>query len=58
MGTYTNEEIQSNINKLNTRIDQLKLQRTDITQNINHLKKQIEEWELLDTSQLKMFDEQ
>ena len=41
METYTNKEIQENIEKLTNRIDRLK--------------KQVVEWELLDLSQIKLF---
>jgi len=55
METYTNKEIQENIDKLTNRIDRLKSERTNIGQEINKLKKQVVEWELLDLSQIKLF---
>ena len=55
METYTNKEIQENIDKLTNRIDRLKCERTNISQEINKLKKQVIEWELLDLSQIKLF---
>lgn len=55
METYTNEEIQKNIEQLTGRIDRLKTERTNISQEINRLKKQVIEWELLDLSQTKLF---
>jgi prefoldin subunit 5 len=53
--TYTNKEIQENIDKLTNRIDRLKSERTNIDQEINKLKKQVVEWELLNLSQIKLF---
>ena len=55
METYTNKEIQENIEKLTNRIDRLKSERTNISQEINRLNKQVVEWELLDLSQIKLF---
>lgn len=55
METYTNKEIQENIDKLTNRIDRLKSERTNIDQEINKLKKQVVEWELLNLSQIKLF---
>ena len=52
---YTNEEIQSNISKLNSSINLKKKERTELSQHINALKKQVLEWEDLDKSQLKFF---
>ena len=53
--TYTQQEVESNINKLTTLSDSLKLERTALSQQINSIKKQIQEWEDLDKSQFKMF---
>lgn len=53
--TYTEKEIQHNINTLNKRVDDLKLSRTEISQEINQVKKQVVAWEELDDSQFKMF---
>lgn len=54
MNNYTNEEIQSNINKLTAKSDSLKLQRTAISKDINQIKKQIQYWQEMDLSQLKI----
>jgi len=54
--TYTQKEISFNIETLNNKRENLKLERTQINQQINSLKKQIEFWNSLDTSQYKMFD--
>jgi len=53
--SYTEKEIQHNIDTLNKRVDDLKLSRTDISQEINQVKKQVVAWEELDDSQFKMF---
>jgi|TARA_B100000809_G_scaffold225645_1_gene236755 prefoldin subunit 5 len=53
--TYTEKEIQHNIDTLNKRVDDLKLSRTEISQEINQVKKQVVAWEELDDSQFKMF---
>ena len=53
--TYTEKEIQYNIDTLNEIVDNLKLSATDISQEINQVKKQIIAWEELDDSQFKMF---
>ena len=53
--TYTEKEIQHNIDTLNKRVDDLKLSRTEISQEINQVKKQIIAWEELNDSQFKMF---
>ena len=53
--TYTEKEIQHNIDTLNEIVDNLKLSRTDISQEINQVKKQVVAWEELDDSQFKMF---
>lgn len=53
--TYTTKEIASKINILTKRQDQLRLDRTDLSQQINQLKKQIEYWETLPTNQMKLF---
>jgi len=55
METYTNKEIQENIKKLTNRINRLKSERTNISQEINRLNKQVVEWGLLDSSQIKLF---
>ena len=53
--TYTEKEIQYNIDTLNEIVDNLKLRATEISQEINQVKKQIVAWERLDDSQFKMF---
>ena len=53
--TYTQEEIESNINKLSDNIELLKKERTEISQNINSLKKQVVYWEDMQLNQYKMF---
>jgi hypothetical protein len=53
--TYTQKEIDSNINILNTDLDLLKSQRTDLSKNINDKKKQILIWQELDIAQCKIF---
>jgi prefoldin subunit 5 len=51
---YTPKEIQKNIEVLTNRMESLKLERTELTQNINSIKKQIQYWLDLDKSQLKL----
>ncbi len=53
--TYTAREVAYNIDTLNNRMDGLKSDRTEISQEINQIKKQIIAWEELDNSQFKMF---
>ncbi len=53
--SYTEKEIQYNIDTLNEIVDNLKLSRTEISQEINQVNKQIIAWEELDYSQFKMF---
>ena len=53
--SYTEKEIQYNIDTLNEIVDNLKLSRTEISQEINQVKKQVVAWEELDDSQFKMF---
>ena len=52
---YTHTEIQKNIEQLSNTLDGLKLERTELTQNINNVKKQIIHWQEFDISQHKMF---
>lgn len=56
MTTYTNEEIQKNIETLSNRVDSLKLDRTELTRLISELRKQVLYWQELDKSQYKMFE--
>lgn len=53
--TYTQKEVQKNIETLTNRMESLKLERTELTKSINSIKKQITEWLDLDQSQFKMF---
>ena len=53
--TYTQEEIDSKINILETDIDSLKAKRTDISKEINSKKKQVLVWSEFDIAQFKMF---
>ena len=53
--TYSSEEVKSNINKLNSKLDQMKSERTDLSKSINEVKKQIIYWEEFDISQIKLF---
>lgn len=55
--TYTQAEVNRNIETLTNKMELLKLERTELTQNINLTKKQVDYWLKLDKSQLKMFDE-
>ena len=52
---YTEKEIQFNIERLSNRLEGLKRSRTEISQEVNQVKKQIVAWEELDNSQFKMF---
>lgn len=55
MEKYTQQEVDSKINVLTTSLEDLKLKRTELSQQINNTKKQILYWEELDKSQLKLF---
>jgi antitoxin component HigA of HigAB toxin-antitoxin module len=52
---YTQKEVDSNINILESEIEQLKLQRTELSQLINSKKKQVLVWSGLDLRQIKLF---
>ena len=52
---YTQKEVDSNINILENKINQLKLDRTELSQEINANKKQVLIWRGLDLSQTKLF---
>ena len=52
--TYTNEEILSNLSKLGGLMDTVKLKRKGLNTEAARLRKQIEYWEKLDKSQLKL----
>ena len=56
--TYTLEEINSNINKLNTNLDSLLVKRKQINKDINNTKKQVNFWKELDKSQYKLFNDE
>lgn len=51
---YTQKEVIENIETLSNRIDELKRARTELTKNINSMKKQVEKWQDLDLSQTKL----
>ena len=55
MERYTDAEINKNIETLTKKMERLQLDRTDITKNINSVKKQIQFWQELDKRQLKIF---
>tara|TARA_R110000787_G_scaffold245522_1_gene351332 strand:- start:464 stop:661 length:198 start_codon:yes stop_codon:yes gene_type:complete len=55
--TYTFKEVQKSIDTLTEKMELIKLQRSELTKNINTLNKQIKNWQELDQSQFKMFDE-
>jgi len=55
METYTNKEIQDNIEKLTNRINRLRSERTNISQEINRLNEMLSELELLGLNQTKLF---
>ena len=54
----TVEELQTEVNELKTRMDLMKRERTQLSQNINSHKKQIEALEelILNNNQYEMFD--
>lgn len=52
---YTHKEIQQNIKKLTDRMETMKMERTELTQNINSTQKQIDSWLNMDQSQNKLF---
>ena len=53
--SYTEKEIRYNIETLTEKLQGLKMVRTEISQDINRINKQIIAWEELDDSQFKMF---
>lgn len=53
--TYTQREVDSNINVLSNELEELKLKRTELSRNITHVKKQIIIWQELDKKQYKIF---
>ena len=53
--TYTQEEALNNIAQLQELMNTAKDKRTELTKEINGIKKQIEYWESLDQSQTKLF---
>jgi len=52
---YTEKEIRYNIETLTEKLQGLKMVRTEISQEINQVTKQIVAWEELNDSQFKMF---
>ena len=54
MEQYTETELLKNIEELEKRMHLMKLQRTELSQNINSTKKQIEKWKDMSTSQFRM----
>jgi len=52
--TYTEEEINANVSKIKDIIYYLEKDRTEITLNINSLKKQISDLKALNTNQCKL----
>ena len=52
---YTAKEIQINIERLDNRLEILQRERTVLSQDINSIKKQITDWQDLDSSQSKLF---
>lgn len=52
---YTQEEIDSNINTLTYRMDNLKRERVEVNRNIGEIRKQIKFWEEMQLNQYKMF---
>lgn len=52
---YNQEEIDSNINTLTHRMDNLKRERVEVNRNIGEIRKQIKFWEEMQLNQYKMF---
>jgi hypothetical protein len=52
---YTQQEVMSNISKLNKIESDLILQRKELNRQLLEIRKQIEYWKDLDLSQLKIF---
>jgi len=55
MNIYTQNEVSSNIVKLDQQLQLLIRQRQDLNSQILQCKKSIDYWESLDLSQIKMF---
>jgi len=53
--TYTQKEVLHNIKVLQDEVYILKQNRSEINKRLDSLKKQIQYWEDLDLSQIKMF---
>lgn len=53
--TYAQKEVLQNIKVLQDEVYILKQNRSEINKRLNSLKKQIQYWEDLDLSQIKMF---
>lgn len=56
--TYTLEEINSKINKIHTKLDNLLLKRKQINKDINNTIDKLYFWEELDESQYKLFNDE
>jgi hypothetical protein len=54
--TYTQEEIDSNINILTISLESLTIKRKSINSDIRNVKKQILYWEELNKNQYKLFE--
>lgn len=54
--TYTQEEIDSNINILASSLESLTIKRKSINSDIRNVKKQILYWEELNKNQYKLFE--
>jgi hypothetical protein len=52
---YTQEEVLKNIEMFKTQEEKLLQQRKELNKSMNDTRKQIQYWEDLDLSQLKMF---
>lgn len=54
MSTYTQKEIDKNIRKLTSDVEDLKHERSGLTKEISEKNKQITYWKELDSSQYKI----
>tara|TARA_B110000902_G_scaffold234134_1_gene278475 strand:+ start:275 stop:439 length:165 start_codon:yes stop_codon:yes gene_type:complete len=52
---YTQKEIESNINRLKSKLHELMVERKELNDNIVDIKNNIQFYEKLDSSQLKAF---
>ena len=53
--TYTTEEINSNINKLNAVMEDIMLKRKELNHRAHLIRLEITKWQEMPTNQLKMF---